>query len=100
MLMSAQVVRSTVVSEKEWLVLQALSSEQRQQMFDFAESLTMRSPKDAGESRLNQSKRCRDLDKGAVLWMSEDFDEPLPDEFWYGENDPLMMESSTIQSES
>ena len=98
--MSAKVIRSTVVSEKEWLVLQALSSEQRREMFDFAEFLAMRSQKDAGESRLNQSKRCRDLDKGAVLWMSEDFDEPLPDEFWYGENDPLMMESAPLQAGS
>ena len=40
--MSAQVIRSTVVSEEEWLVLQALSSEQRRQMFDFAEFLATR----------------------------------------------------------
>src|SRR5690349_14859156 len=25
------------------------------------------------------------LDKGTV-WMSDDFDDPLPDEFWFGEN--------------
>jgi antitoxin (DNA-binding transcriptional repressor) of toxin-antitoxin stability system len=31
------------------------------------------------------SKRVPGLDEGALLWMSEDFDDPLPDEFWLGE---------------
>ena len=28
-------------------------------------------------------KRVADLNKGEI-WMSDDFDEPLPDEFWMG----------------
>jgi hypothetical protein len=30
--------------------------------------------------------------------MSDDFDEPLPDEFWFGENDPLMIPPEPTQS--
>ena len=31
-----------------------------------------------------RKKRIAGLNKGEI-WMSEDFDEPLPDEFWTGE---------------
>ncbi len=30
--------------------------------------------------------------------MSDNFDDPLPDEFWFGDNDPLMMTDEPIQS--
>ncbi len=33
-------------------------------------------------------KRVAGLDDGAV-WMSDDFDEPLPDEFWTGTDEAL-----------
>lgn len=29
-------------------------------------------------------KRVMGLHRGVVAWMSDDFDEPLPDEFWVG----------------
>lgn len=32
----------------------------------------------------NPKKRIAGLHKGNVLYISEDFDEPLPDEFWLG----------------
>jgi hypothetical protein len=32
----------------------------------------------------NQPKRQAGLGKGTV-WMSQDFDEPLPDDFWVGD---------------
>jgi prevent-host-death family protein len=34
------------------------------------------------------AKRIPGLHKGAVLYISEDFDAPLPDEFWLG-NGPI-----------
>ncbi len=34
-------------------------------------------------------KRVAGLRPGAII-MSDDFDDPLPDSFWFGENDPLM----------
>ncbi|MEM8558407.1 MAG: toxin-antitoxin (TA) system antitoxin [Bacteroidota bacterium] len=32
-------------------------------------------------------KRVAGLHKGAVLYMADDFDEPLPDSFWLGDED-------------
>ncbi|OLE51279.1 MAG: hypothetical protein AUG51_23930 [Acidobacteria bacterium 13_1_20CM_3_53_8] len=32
----------------------------------------------------SEQKRVPDLNKGEI-WMSEDFNDPLPDEFWLGE---------------
>lgn len=36
-----------------------------------------------------RGERILGLNRGEIS-MSEDFDDPLPDEFWLGENDPLM----------
>jgi prevent-host-death family protein len=33
-----------------------------------------------------QQKRIAGLNRGAITWVSEDFDDPLPDEFWLGED--------------
>ena len=98
--MAAQVLPQSVVPEEFVVVFQVLSSEQRRQVFDFAEFLAGRSEKSPDKQCFDQPKRCRDLDKGAVIWMGEDFDEPLPYEFWYGENDPLMIENVQLQQGS
>jgi hypothetical protein len=106
MLMSAQVVRSTVVSEKEWLVLQVLSSEQRQQMFDFAEFLVGRRDQSDSPNQLKGSEdeekivlsippRIFGLHAGQAV-MSDDFDDPMPDEFWFGHPDPLIISDDKI----
>lgn len=42
---------------------------------------TLRPP----ESKL--PPRVPGLNEGAVTWISDDFDDPLPDEFWLGEED-------------
>ncbi|HZH29653.1 MAG TPA: hypothetical protein VEY11_02585 [Pyrinomonadaceae bacterium] len=35
------------------------------------------------EVRKNESRKIAGLNRGAI-WMSDDFDEPLPEEFWTG----------------
>jgi Protein of unknown function (DUF2281) len=100
MLMTAQMVPTTVVSPQMLGVLEKLSPELRQQVFDFAEFLGQRQDQrgDDQSAQAVKPKRIRDLDRGAVVWMSDDFDEPLPDEFWFGENDPLMIPPEPTQS--
>ncbi|MBV6624157.1 MAG: DUF2281 domain-containing protein [Rivularia sp. (in: Bacteria)] len=59
--------------------LQSLSPEQQQTLLDFAEFLAQRH----AQPQTTQ-QRVPDLNRGEI-WMSEDFNEPLPDEFWTGE---------------
>jgi|GEM_PF-908956 len=94
--MATPSAQSLVIPDDVVANFQALSPEQRQQIFDFAEFLVHQQKK-AGEAQVAQPKRIRDLDKGAVIWISDDFDEPLPDDFWFGETDPLMMTDEQVQ---
>jgi hypothetical protein len=96
-LMTAQIVPTTVVSPQMLEVLEQLSPELRQQVFDFAEFLVQRQNKLAQDQSVatlgeavsvaGKPPRVFGLHAGQV-WMSDDFDAPLPDEFWLGENDP------------
>ncbi|MCM1982996.1 DUF2281 domain-containing protein [Lyngbya confervoides] len=98
--MTAPMVPSTVVSPDLLAVLEQLSPELQQLVFDFAEFLVQRQDQvvEVQLVKAVKPKRIRDLDRGAVVWMSDDFDDPLPDEFWLGENDPLMMTPEPTQS--
>lgn len=62
--------------------IQALPPEQLQQIEDFIEFLSQKyvHPKDI----IPQPPRILGLQEGKG-WISEDFDSPLPDEFWLGE---------------
>ena len=40
----------------------------------------------ASETVAPKRKRIAGLNRGAIAWVSEDFDDPLPDEFWLGED--------------
>ena len=42
----------------------------------------------------DEKPRVPGLSRGEI-WVSDDFDDPLPDEFWLGENDPLMWPRSS-----
>jgi Protein of unknown function (DUF2281) len=103
--MTAQMVPTTVVSPHMLGVLEKLSPELRQQVFDFAEFLGQRqgqvvdeqSVVDLEQITAVKSPRIFGLHAGQV-WMSDDFDDPLPDEFWFGENDPLMMTDEPMRS--
>jgi mRNA-degrading endonuclease RelE of RelBE toxin-antitoxin system len=59
--------------------LQSLPPEQQQTLLDFAEFLAQ---KHAQPQPVQQ--RVLGLNQGEI-WMSEDFNDPLPDEFWTGE---------------
>jgi Protein of unknown function (DUF2281) len=66
-----------------------LSTEQRQQVFDFVEFLVQKKKhSEAHYSDQWQSeqpkRRVLGQHKG-MGWMSDDFDQPLPDAFWLGE---------------
>lgn len=61
--------------------LQTLAPEQQQQVLDFVEFLAQKYvivPQEVPKQRV------MDLFKGQI-WMSDDFNDPLPDEFWMGE---------------
>ena len=93
---TAQVVTSSLISDEMVTVLQNLSPDLRQQVFDFAEFLAQRHNK----AEAIQPKRTPGLDRGAVTWMSDDFDDPLPDDFWFSDSDPLMMTDEQTQAQN
>ncbi len=92
-IMTAQGAQSLLIPEEMLAILQVLSPDQRQEVFNFAEFLARKQGYSAAQisKGVEKPKRIRDLDQGAVVWMSDDFDMPLPDEFWVGENDLLLM---------
>ncbi|HYW20757.1 MAG TPA: DUF2281 domain-containing protein [Nodularia sp. (in: cyanobacteria)] len=63
--------------------LQTLAPEHQQQVLDFVEFLAQKYTQTQPHE-----KRIPDLNKGEI-WMSDDFNEPLPDEFWLGELDKM-----------
>ena len=76
--MTAQVVLDT--TSEIVTKLQTLAPEQQQQVLDFVEFLAQKYviPQEVPKQRV------MDLFKGQI-WMSDDFNDPLPDEFWMGE---------------
>jgi phosphoglycerate-specific signal transduction histidine kinase len=60
--------------------LQSLPAEQQQQVLDFLEFLAQKYVSSV-TSQSQCKKRFAGLHEG-MGWMSEDFNEPLPDEFW------------------
>jgi hypothetical protein len=72
--MAAQMVPTTVVSPQMLEVLEKLSPELRQLVFDFAEFLRHSQDQVIEAQSVNAAKpkRIRDLDRGAVVWMSDD----------------------------
>lgn len=80
--MTAQVVDTTseLISK-----LQTLAPEQQQQVLDFVEFLVQKYAHPEETSQPPQ-QRIPDLNRGEI-WMSYDFNDPLPDEFWMGEGE-------------
>jgi mRNA-degrading endonuclease RelE of RelBE toxin-antitoxin system len=80
--MTAQVVDTTseLISK-----LQTLAPEQQQQVLDFVEFLAQKYAQPEETSQPPQ-QRIPDLNRGEI-WMSDDFNDPLPDEFWMGEGE-------------
>ncbi|KAF3888117.1 MULTISPECIES: type II toxin-antitoxin system VapB family antitoxin [Nostocales] len=75
--MTSQVVDTT---SKLIAKLQTLPLEQQQQVLDFVEFLVQKYP----HPQQSSQKRVLGLNQGEI-WMSDDFNDPLPDEFWLGE---------------
>lgn len=63
--------------------LQKLPPEQKQQVLDFVEFLASKYSQEASD-KSKKKKRIAGLHEGKG-WTTEDFNEPLPDEFWMGE---------------
>jgi len=81
--------QTTQVPEKILAALNTLSLDRQQQVFDFVEFL-MQKQEDSEISHAPQQaaklskKRILGQHKG-MGWISDDFNDPLPDEFWFGE---------------
>lgn len=60
--------------------LQTLPPEQKKQVLDFVEFLAQK----YAQPQQTKQKRVLGLNRGEY-WMSDDFNHPLPDEFWLGE---------------
>ncbi len=60
--------------------VRALTPQQQQEVLNFAAFLRQRSPVAANPP-------VPGLHKDIPYWMAEDFDAPLPDSFWLGENE-------------
>ncbi|MCU0548143.1 MAG: DUF2281 domain-containing protein [Leptolyngbya sp. Prado105] len=91
--MTAQVVGLT---ERLLQQFEILMPERQQQLLDFAEFLVQQQMSADQVVENAPKKRVFGLHAGQVS-MSEDFDEPLPDDFWFSETDPLMMTDEQIQ---
>lgn len=60
--------------------LQTLPPEQKQQVLDFVDFLAQK----YAQPQQTRNKRVLGLNR-EKYWMSDDFNDPLPDEFWLGE---------------
>lgn len=97
-MMNSQTLASLNIPEDILNTLVVLSPEQRHQVFDFVRLLSQQQKSDLKQPSAAPHRRIPDLDRGAVIWMSDDFDAPLGDDFWCGANDPLAMTPEQIQS--
>ncbi|MFQ4140555.1 DUF2281 domain-containing protein [Nodosilinea sp. PGN35] len=60
--------------------VRALTPAQQQEVLDFAAFLRQKTPQPVPKPRTPG------LHKDDPYWMADDFDDPLPDEFWLGED--------------
>ncbi|WP_445630435.1 type II toxin-antitoxin system VapB family antitoxin [Nostoc sp. DSM 114167] len=77
--MTYQVLDST---SKLIAKLQTLAPEQQQEVLDFVEFLAQK----YAQPQQTDQKRVLSLNQGKI-WISDDFNEPLPDKFWLGESE-------------
>jgi hypothetical protein len=80
--MDTQTLESLEIPEDIVNNLMKFSPERRKQVFDFVRFLAQ-----PQEENINPTppQRVLGLHQG-MGWMSDDFDSPLPDEFWLGES--------------
>lgn len=63
--------------------VRSLTPQQQQEVLNFAAFLRQRSPRTA-QAAIEEAPK-PGLHKDVPFWMAEDFDAPLPDSFWLGE---------------
>jgi Protein of unknown function (DUF2281) len=95
--MNAQTLESLEIPEEIVNNLKKFSPERRKQVFDFVRFLAQQQEAEVVQQQGSPKQRIPDLDRGAVLSISEDFDAPLPDDFWCGVDDPVTMTPAQIQ---
>lgn len=66
--------------------LQNLPVEQQQQVLDFIDFLADKYVQNSNKSQEQTKQRILGLHENQI-WISDDFNEPLPDEFWLGEGE-------------
>jgi hypothetical protein len=76
-------IDSAEIPDRVLMALQVLSPEQRQQAFAFIEFLSQ-TQRSTSEPAAPKKQRVFGQYAGRIK-MSADFDEPLPDSFWLGE---------------
>jgi ribosomal protein L16/L10AE len=86
--MTNQTTQTMAMSEKILAALNALSPDRQQQVFDFVEFLIQKQENSevshsTQEAAKISKKRILGQHKG-MGWISDDFNAPLPDEFWFG----------------
>ena len=89
--------QATGIPEKILAALNTLSFDRQQQVFDFVEFLMQKQE----DSEISQTMQESALSKKRVFgqyqgrgWISDDFNDPLPDEFWLGTEDSILIEST------
>jgi mRNA-degrading endonuclease RelE of RelBE toxin-antitoxin system len=77
--------QSVEIPEHVMTALKRLTPEQRQQVFDLVERLSQE--RNSAEQPPETPKKQRVFGQYAgKIWMSDDFDDPLPGSFWLGES--------------
>ena len=66
-------------------LIDQLPAELQKEVYNFAAFLLEKKRQPPHTQKPPEKPRVMDLHKGQV-WMSDDFDEPLPDEFWLGKD--------------
>ena len=83
--MNAKNLTSMEIPENVVNFLSEMSSDQRQQVFDFVEFLAQKQKNSVCKQEIaienSETERVLGLHVGQG-WVSDDFDRPLPDEFW------------------
>lgn len=65
-------------------IIKELPAETLAEVIDFAEFLREKKRRQPAET-MSEKERIAGLNQGEI-WMSDDFNDELPDEFWFGED--------------
>lgn len=69
------------IAERILIRLQDIPLEQQQKVLNYIEFIAQESSEHSQNSDASLNKRVLGLHKGKI-WMSDDFNEPLPDDYW------------------